>query len=220
MDITKEESSYKKLESGYKVNFNSKKGDYVDSEQLINSINSIARKQKTLLIGIDGCGGSGKSTLANKLKMGCSDVTIVHMDDFYLPSSQRINAHPEEKPIGADFDWERMLKEVIEPLSQNKEGCYQRYDWEKDKLSEWHTVPIGGIVVIEGVYSLRNELMEKFDYTIWVDCPRDVRLSRGLMRDGEGAREMWVNNWMVSEDLYVEKHKPLEKAHLVVTGMK
>ncbi|MCH4825908.1 uridine kinase [Planococcus halocryophilus] len=189
-------------------------------EQVINSISSIPRKRKTLLIGIDGCGGSGKSTLADKLKMDCTDVTVVHMDDFYLPSPQRINALPEEKPIGADFDWKRMLKDVIEPLSQNKEGCYQRYDWDDDNLAEWHTVPVGGIVVIEGVYSLRNELVDKYDHTIWVDCPRDVRLSRGLARDGGNARDMWVNNWMVSEDLYVEAHKPLEKSNLLVTGIK
>jgi len=206
------------MERENKVNLNSKKVDDADLEQVINSISSISRKQKTLLVGIDGCGGSGKSTLADKMKMDCTDVTIVHMDDFYLPSPQHIKGPPEEKPIGADFDWERMLKDVIEPLRQNKEGCYQRYDWEKDNLSEWHTVPIGGIVVIEGVYSLRNELVDKYDHTIWVDCPRDVRLSRGLARDGENARDMWINNWMVSEDLYVEAHKPLDRVDLVVTG--
>ncbi|WP_404338187.1 uridine kinase [Planococcus rifietoensis] len=183
-------------------------------------MDSMPRKQETLLIGIDGCGGSGKSTLAKQLKKACSDVTLVQMDDFYLPSSQLLVVPPEEKPIGADFDWRRMLKDVLEPLSRNKEGCYQRYDWEKDELAERHTVPVGGIVAIEGVYSLRNELVDKYDYTIWVDCPRDTRLSRGLERDGEGARDMWVNNWMVSEDLYVEKHKPVERADLVVTGTK
>lgn len=208
------------MESGDKVDFNSKKNGHTDLEQLINSISLIPRKQKTLLIGIDGCGGSGKSTLANQLKKECSDVTIVHMDDFYLPSSQLINIHPKEKAIGADFDWGRMLKDVIEPISRNKEGCYQRYDWEKDDLAEWHTVPVGGIVVIEGVYSLHNEVVDNYDYTIWVDCPRDVRLSRGLERDGEDARDTWENNWMISEDLYVKEHNPLGRADLVVNGTK
>lgn len=208
------------MESGDKVDFNSKKDGHTDLAQLINSISLLPRKQKTLLIGIDGCGGSGKSTLANQLKKECSDVTIVHMDDFYLPSSQLINNHPKEKAIGADFDWGRMLKDVIEPISRNKEGCYQRYDWEKDDLAEWHTVPVGGIVVIEGVYSLRNEVVDKYDYTIWVDCPRDIRLSRGLERDGEDARDTWENNWMISEDLYVKEHNPLSRADLIVNGKK
>lgn len=208
------------MESGDKLDFNSKKDGHTDLEQLINSISLIPRKQKTLLIGIDGCGGSGKSTLANQLKKECSDVTIVHMDDFYLPSSQLINSHPKEKAIGADFDWGRMLKDVIEPISRNKEGCYQRYDWEKDDLAEWHTVPVRGIVVIEGVYSLRNEVVDNYDYTIWVNCPRDVRLSRGLERDGEDARDTWENNWMISEDLYIKEHNPLGRADLVVNGTK
>lgn len=112
------------------------------------------------------------------------------MDDFYLPSSQIIKTHPENKPVGADFDWKRVLNQVLEAISQNKEGHYQRYDWENDDLAEWHTVPTGGIVIIEGVYSIRKELAKKYDFTICVDCPRELRLLRGLERDGEEARDM------------------------------
>lgn len=203
-----------------RIIFKSKKIDNNNVKQWIKTIQSIPKKQKTLLIGIDGCGGSGKSTLANKLKKEDLDVNLVPMDDFFLPSSQRIDAVPGEKPIGSDFDWKRVFKEVIEPLSQNEEGYYQRYDWEKDKLLEWIKVPIGGIVIIEGVYSLRNELVDNYDYTIWVECPRDIRLLRGLERDGESSRKIWENNWMVSEELYMKKHKPFEKADLLVSGTK
>lgn len=196
------------------------KSELKNFEQLVSFINLIPRKQSTLLIGIDGCGGSGKSTLAHKLKDECSDVTVVHMDDFYLPSKQLQETIPENKAIGADFDWKRVLNQVLEPISQNKEGSYQRYDWETDDLAEWHTVPIGGVVIIEGVYSIRNELASKYDFTIWVECPREKRLSRGLERDGEEARDMWENNWMISEDLYVETQKPFERADLIVNGTK
>ncbi|TYS59575.1 AAA family ATPase [Sutcliffiella horikoshii] len=180
----------------------------------------IPKKQSTLIVGVDGCGGSGKSTLANRLKDKFSNVTIVHMDDFYLPSSQIIKSTPEKKPIGADFDWKRVLNQVLEPISQNLEGRYQRYDWEKDKLTEWHTVPIEGIVVVEGVYSIREELANKYDYTVWVECPREIRLSRGLERDGKEALEMWENNWMISEGIYVKEHKPHERADIIFNGTK
>nr|WP_223820978.1 AAA family ATPase [Bacillus sp. S3] len=174
------------------------------------------RKQNTLLIGVDGCGGAGKSTLAKFLKEKCSNVTVVHMDDFYFPSDQIIHKHPKEKPIGADVDWKRVLKQVIEPIRQDQEGHYQRYDWESDRLAEWHKVPIGGIVIIEGVYSTRHELSNLYDFTIWVDCPRETRLSRGIERDGEDARRIWEDNWMVSEDMYMKEHKPHQRADLVV----
>ncbi|MBN9653371.1 AAA family ATPase [Halobacillus sp. GSS1] len=178
------------------------------------------RKQSTLLIGIDGCGGSGKSTFAKEFKEKCSNVTVVHMDDFYLPSSQLMKADPKQKPIGADFDWKRILNQVLEPISQNQEGYYQSYDWEADELAGWQTVPVGGTVIIEGVYSIRNELANKYDITIWVDCPRETRLSRGLERDGEEARDMWENNWMISEDLYMEEQKPFERADFIFHGTK
>ncbi|WP_093192902.1 uridine kinase family protein [Salimicrobium halophilum] len=179
---------------------------------------SSTKKQATLLIGIDGCGGSGKSTVANKLKEVLSDVTVVHMDDFHLPSSQLMEENPGRNPIGADFDWKRVYNQVLVPISQNQEGYYQRYDWDTDELAEGHTVPVGGIVLIEGVYSNRKELANTYDLTVWVDCPRETRLFRGLERDGEEARDMWVNNWMISEDRYVEEHKPQERADVIVDG--
>jgi uridine kinase len=202
------------------VDFISKKGNFNTFEQLAESIENIPRKHSTLIIGIDGCGGSGKSTLADNLKEHCSNVTIVHMDDFYFPSSQIINTHPTKKLIGSDFDWKRILKQVLQPLSQDIEGHFQRYNWETDNLAEWHTVPIGGIVIIEGVYSIRRELAEKYDFTIWVDCPRELRLSRGLKRDGEEARDKWENDWMISEDIYIQQHRPFQRADLVVDGAK
>ncbi|WP_249709467.1 uridine kinase [Bacillus cereus] len=176
------------------------------------------KEQSLLIIGIDGCGGAGKSTLANKIKSDFSTVTIVHMDDFYLPSAKIVNEHPTNKSIGADFDWKRLLQEVLDPISNGIEGCYKRYDWETDSLAESHTVSANGIVIIEGVYATRQELAGMYDLKIWVNCPRETRIKRGIARDGEAARDMWENNWMVAEDMYVEIHKPHEFADFIIDG--
>ena len=76
------------------------------------------------------------------------------------------------------------------------------------------------IVIIEGMYTIRKELADKYYLKIWGDSPRDIRLSRGLERDGEEAREMWESNWMVSEDMYVKAPKPFERADLRVSEVK
>lgn len=89
-------------------------------EELLKSLKEMNSKQSTLLIGIDGCGGAGKSTLASKIKETYSNATIVHHDDFYLPSGERINVLPNEKPIGADFDWRRLLHQVLDPITNNQ----------------------------------------------------------------------------------------------------
>lgn len=192
--------------------------DYDSLRNRVESLRKKSRNQSTFLIGIDGCGGSGKSTFAQKLRDDFCDVTIVHMDDFYLPTSLITNSEPAQKSIGADFDWRRLLKEVINPLSKETAGYYQRYDWATDKLAEWHAVPISGIVVIEGVYTLRTELVALYDVTVWLDCPREMRLTRGIERDGEDARTTWEKNWMIAEDMYVKAHQPVNRADFIIRG--
>ena len=186
--------------------------------KIIERIQEKCTEQSVIIIGIDGCGGAGKSTLANKIKSNFSTVTIVHMDDFYLPSAKIENENPTNKSIGADFDWKRLLEEVLNPISNGLEGRYKRYDWEKDSLVGSHIVSASGIVIIEGVYATRQELAGMYDLKIWVNCPRETRIKRGIARDGEAARDMWENNWMVAEDMYVESHKPHEFADFIIDG--
>ncbi|WP_210386526.1 uridine kinase [Globicatella sp. HMSC072A10] len=172
---------------------------------------------KTFLLGIDGCGGAGKSTLAQAFKeVDANNVTVIHMDDFYKPSILR---EPEKKEeIGGNWDCERVKKQILLPLSKNQSTKYQRYDWNRDELAEWHDVPAGGLVVIEGCYSLINNLNEFYDYKIWVDTPRDLRLSRGIERDGEGNRHLWEDLWMPAEEQYIREQQPLKTVDLRVDG--
>lgn len=200
------------------MDFLTKQGQRQSFKRLSEEIMRLPKKQATCIIGIDGCGGAGKSTFAEKLKHTYPNTTIIHMDDFYFPSSQIMNISPVNKQIGSDFDWRRMLNQVLEPISHNQEGHYQRYDWSTDCLAEWQTVPVGGLVIVEGIYCTRNELLSKYDFTIWMDCPREIRLARGIERDGEDARDMWEHQWMVAEDMYVREQKPQERANLIVKG--
>jgi uridine kinase len=147
-----------------------------------------------------------------------SSIKLVAMGDFYLPSHLRLQSKAILKPIGADYDWRRMKEQVLKQLITNRAGYYPRYDWNTDRLADWQIVPVGGMVIIEGIYVLRKELADFYDYKIWVDCPREIRLARGIERDGESARETWESNWMVAEDKYVREQSPFERADLVVDG--
>lgn len=66
------------------------------------------------------------------------------------------------------------------------------------------------------MYALRNELAPVYDFSIWLDCPRDIRLARGIARSGEKIRAIWENDWMVAEDLYIAAHQPDTRASLVI----
>ena len=171
------------------------------------------------IVGIDGCGGAGKSRLATEVRGALAsrgrDISVVQMDDFYLPSALR-NGTLALSSIGSAFDWRRLRDEVLAPLTAGQPARFQRYDWPSDALAEWHGVP-HGLVIIEGVYSTRIELEQFYDLTVWVECPRSIRLARGIERDGEAARRKWEEEWMPAEDRYVTEQSPRTRADMIYT---
>lgn len=168
------------------------------------------------IVGIDGGGGAGKSTLARRLREAAEDVECVHIDDFYRPSPQEPKLREE---LCWFFDWRRLRDEVLIPVARGERASFNPYDWDAERLSDDEIVIEGrGILVVEGISVLREELRPWMDVGIWVETPAELRLERGVERDGEEARDTWVNFWMVEESRYFESHRPREFAQVVVRG--
>ncbi len=188
-------------------------------EDFLASLRRLNRRHRTLLVGIDGRGGSGKSTFSRQLETTADDVTVVEFDNFYRPSHDRnARAVGGDTEIGGNFDWRRLRDQVLLPLSEDEVATYQRYDWIADQLADWHTVPLDGIVVIEGNYSTRQELFDLYDFTAWIDAPHEIRLKRGLLRGGEDTRDRWLTEWMPEEDRYIRAENPAKRVDLVLDG--
>ncbi|MCU1524261.1 MAG: hypothetical protein JWO18_1155 [Microbacteriaceae bacterium] len=157
----------------------------------------------TTIIAIDGFGGAGKSTLAAAIAERVT-ADIVHTDDF------------SSWDVPLDW-WPRLRDQVLIPLSRNQGARYQRYDWGTRALAEWIELAPGGLVLIEGVSSSRVAFRPFLSRSIWVDAPRETRLSRGLERDGVGAREQW-RRWMADEDAWASEESPADHADCTVSG--
>jgi len=156
------------------------------------------------LVGIDGCGGAGKSTFAERLARHGDDWPIVHTDDFAT----------HDEPL--DW-WPRMLAEVIEPMEKRRPATFRPYDWVNRRPGEPMTVRAAGVVLIEGVGATRSAWRERLALRIWVDTDSELRLRRGLDRDGEELAEFWLG-WRIEEDRYVAEENPAAHADLVVMG--
>lgn len=157
------------------------------------------------LIGIDGCAGAGKTTLAARLSATLGGVPVIHTDDF------------ASHDVPMEW-WPRMLHDVIEPLLRGDPASYRPYDWSSRRLADTTaTIEPSNVVIIEGVGATRKAWRERLALRIWVDCPRDVRLARGIERDGEELRDFWLD-WMRVEDAYVDSERPAEHADVVVDG--
>ncbi len=186
---------------------------------LCNMVKKIHEKNESAvtIIGIDGGGGSGKTTLASKIAAQFTNISIVHMDDFYKEKKYRTVDELCKAPSGYDYDIERLIAMVINPLRLNNVAIFQQYNWGENRLDKTQEIMPGGIIIIEGCYSLINQLRDFYDLTIFVDTNRDTRLKRGLERDGLSALPFW-RNWMAGEDKYFKEQLVKDTADIVFIG--
>ncbi|MFD1719947.1 uridine kinase family protein [Amnibacterium endophyticum] len=157
------------------------------------------------LIGVDGPSGSGKSTLARAIA-GRLDAPVVKVDDFV--TWQHFGAW-----------WPRFEEQVVAPLLAGRDARYQARDWAGDEfgdgLAEWRTVPWAPVVVVEGVTSTRAAVADRLACRLWVEAPPDLRLLRGLRRDGESHRALW-DRWMREEAAFFAADGTRARADLIV----
>ncbi|MFZ4515956.1 MAG: uridine kinase family protein [Acidimicrobiia bacterium] len=172
-----------------------------------------------VLIAVDGQGGSGKSTLAEHLVHAAGAGCVISMDEFYRPSADRDALRAQEPiPPAPFFDSERLREQVLEPLRRGAAATWQTYDWDADCLGPARTTTPQGLLVIEGVSAFRQGLAGFYDASIWVECSYNLRLARGVARDGEAARDTWVHEWIPEEDRYRLAEQPDARAAYVVDG--
>jgi uridine kinase len=171
---------------------------------LIQAIRSLRAPTglKTRIVAIDGPGGAGKSSLANWLAREL-DAPIIHTDDFAS----------WENPANW---WSELIERALKPLAAGKPTSYQPTSWggkEKEPL----LIEPSAFVILEGVTASRQTFRPYLAYSIWIETPRDLRVKRGLERDGEQARAQW-EQWMEEEDRYIERERPAEHADRVLRG--
>lgn len=164
------------------------------------------------LLGVDGPGASGKSTLAAQLARHLPEAHVVHVDDFYLPSADR------PRPGAPGFDLRRLRDQVLAPAAGGEPMAYERYDWGSDRLGERVELPARTPLIVEGVYSTHLAARAFYHHRLFCRAARDLRLRRGLERDGAAAEPLWTGEWMPAEDAYVAAERPDLAADAVLSS--
>lgn len=144
------------------------------------------------VIGVDGPAGAGKTTFADGLSEELLLQTgtrpqIVHMDDIY----------PGWDGLAEAVDL--VTSCVLEPLSRGKDGTFRRWDWLAGVRAEVVHVPVANWIVLEGVGSGSRRCRPHLAGLAWLEADRDIRMARGIERDGEAFRPHW-ERWAVQEE--------------------
>lgn len=159
------------------------------------------------LVCVDGPAGSGKTTLATAVAALAArgpGARVVHMDDLYdgwngLP---RLTAQ---------------LTGLLRPLARGEAGCYRRYDWHAGRYAETVTVPPVPLLVLEGVGSGSRDHADLITVLAWVEAAPELRLRRGLARDGVAMADHW-RRWAVDEQAHFRREATAARADLLVDG--
>ncbi|WP_234417568.1 uridine kinase [Miniimonas sp. S16] len=137
----------------------------------------------TRLVCVDGLAGAGKTTLAERLREAWADagadVAVVHLDDLY------------EGWTGLLDVGQTVLREVVDPLAAGRDGQARRWDWIEGGWRGHVRVPRCAVVILEGCGSAPRGVDDVAALVVRVVAPDDVRLARGIARDGEALEASW-----------------------------
>ena len=163
------------------------------------------RSGRTRVVLIDGPAGSGKTTLAARVG-GELGAQVVHGDDIY------------EGWDGLATMWPILGHGILEPLARMEHGAFGRWDWHEGSRAETIPVPVADALVIEGVGVAQRLARPYASLVIYVEAPWELRIARGIERDGERMRAQW-EQWNAREDRFLADEGTRGAADVIVDGL-
>ena len=139
-------------------------------------------------IGISGGTGSGKTTIAKTLvKQLGESAALFEMDCYYKDvshlSKEEILAYNFDHPDAMDF---ALMKEHLELLKKGESILKPLYKFEGHaRLFRTEVFVPEKYIIVEGIFAFHPELLDLYDYRIFVDVPEEIRLQRRVLRDKE-----------------------------------
>ena len=140
------------------------------------------------IIGITGGTGSGKTTIVNEVinLFDASEICLLSSDSYYKNNAS-LDFNQRDKlnydiPEAIDFD---LLNKHIDLLKQEININVPNYCFTTHlRLEKTTVLEPKKILIIEGILILTNKtLRDTINYSVFLDCPRDVRFQRRLDRD-------------------------------------
>jgi uridine kinase len=161
------------------------------------------------LVAVDGPSGAGKTTFAGSLARALRDkgatTAEIHTDDLLDGWADMVTF------------WPRFDRDVLDKLRHGLPGSYRRYDWHAARFAELVPVPVPDVLVVEGVTSARAAVRAELTLSVFVTAPGELRLARGLARDGREVGPQ-LSRWFADEEVHFVADQTVNHVDLLVDG--
>jgi uridine kinase len=179
-------------------------------------------------VAVDGVDGAGKTHFADALgvELSVRGATVIRVsaDGFLNPPRTR-HRRGRDSPEGFyrdSYDYGRMVRLLLDPLSPggNREFIREVYDLRRER--EVRRLPEladdDAILVLDGIFTHRDELIRYWDYSVWLEVPFDVAIPRVAKRDNSDPDPASPKNrrYVEGQRLYVAECHPRERATAVI----
>ncbi|MDQ0272897.1 uridine kinase [Cytobacillus purgationiresistens] len=194
------------------------------TNEILNQFKVHPQKKRPLIVGIDGLSGAGKSTLVTQLERELKNkciVSVIHIDDHIVESSKRYHTGYDEWYEYYYLQWniEMITNDLFKKIhNRDKELTLPFYNKSTD-TNTFKKIKITpeSIILIEGIFLLRKEWKKFYDYTLFLDCPREIRYERVLKRelvtgDSEERLNKYKKRYWLGEDYYLKTQHPRKEA--------
>jgi uridine kinase len=183
-------------------------------------------------VAIDGPDAAGKTILADELAplIERSGRTVIRasIDGFHRPRAQRIPRGPEspEGYFRDSFDYPAFRAVLLDPLGPGGNREYRRrvFDLRTDMPVEapLETAPANAVLVVDGVFLLRRELVDLWDFSVFVAVPFAETQRRAAGRDAvqfggeEATLRRYAVRYVPGQRIYFAEAHPQDRANVVV----
>lgn len=181
-----------------------------------------------LRVGIDGVDGAGNTTFAEALGEALValslDVVRVSLDDFHQVRALR-HRQGRDSPVGFfedSYDYGRFATDVMRPFGPDGDGRYRpaAHDLVTDRRlePEWQQAPPGAVLVVDGLFLHRDELVDQWDLSVWLDVDATTSVRRMARRDGShpDPDHPSLHRYVAGQRLYLDRCHPQGRADLVI----
>jgi len=198
-------------------------------ELLVESIACVTRPHP-VRVAIDGVDGVGKTTLANELvdPLRHRGVPVIRasIDGFHNPRvvRYRLGRSSPEGYFRDSFNYEAVAGVLLDPLGPGGSLRYRRavFDYRTDSevSPPFETAPLNAVLLFDGVFLLRPELLAYWDISFFLDAPFTTTIARCAHRDGGSPDVNAVENlrYVEGQKLYLQQCDPKRIATIVINN--